>query len=173
MAAVLIVACVAVCRSFSDTCRVNVMTVTDTIRRDTVIYNIRVVDSTIVRYSYKTVTEVDTITRGGNLLVKIPVRKYTFDVPEFGMIYASGYDVSIDSTAFTTTTIVTRKSDRKVKFNLSVGCEVAYSIKFTPSVYAECGITVKGRFNVYAGASVFYDDIVNGGVYAGINYVIR
>lgn len=173
MAAAVIVAAVTLPRNIEAVTRRDTVTLTDTIRRDTVVYDVRVVDSCVVRYTYRTITVGDTVRLGGDLLVRIPVSRYTFDVPQLGTIYASGYDVGIDSVAYTATTIVTRQGERALKFNASVGAEVMFSGRFTPSVYAECGVTVKKRVNVYAGASVSCGDMINGGVYFGVSYIIK
>lgn len=157
VAAAVIVAAVTLPRNIEAVTRRDAVTLTDTVRRDTVVYDVRVVDSCVVRYTYRTITVDDTVRQGGDLLVKIPVSSYTFDVPKLGTIYASGYDVGIDSVSYTVTEIVTRQRERALKFNASVGFEAIMSGRLTPSVYAECGVTVKKRVNVYAGVSVLHD----------------
>lgn len=173
IAAALIVAAVTLPRNIEAVTRRDTITLTDTVRRDTVVYDIRVIDSAVVRYAFRTVTVDDTVRSGGDLLVKIPIRKYTFDVPDLGTIHASGYDVRIDSVSYTVTEIVTRQREMALKFNASVGFEAMMSDRLTPSVYAECGVTVKKRVGVYAGVSVSCVDMVNGGVYFGVLYIIK
>lgn len=73
---------------------------TNTIVRDTTIYNFHHRDSTIIDYHTKPLEIFTTITQHDTTYIFVPIKSYHFGIDGIGDIYVSGFDVTLDSTHF-------------------------------------------------------------------------